>query len=153
MKFLNFVDNLKYGFSIKYPSTWEKKEKLKDIIVVFLAPLENESDKFRENLSLMISNLFTQTIDLYDYVNFSIDQLREAILDFRLFEKTQTKIAKIPAYKIVYSGKRKQLNIKIMQYYAIKKNKVYLITYTAKKDKFELYFKIIKKIIKSFSFL
>jgi len=150
MKFLNFVDNLKYGFSIKYPSTWEKKEKLRDFIVVFLAPLENESDKFRENLSLMVSNLFMQTMDLSDYVNFSIDQLREAILDFRLFEKTQTKISKIPAYKIVYSGKRKQMNIKIMQHYAIKRNKVYLITYTAEKDKYEMYLKSLQKMIKTF---
>jgi len=91
-----------------------------------------------------------QTMDLSDYVNFSIDQLREAILDFRLFEKTRTKISKIPAYKIVYSGKRKQMNIKIMQHYAIKRNKVYLITYTAEKDKYEMYLKSLQKMIKTF---
>ena len=150
MKFLNFVDNLKHGISIKYPSSWEKKEEIMDAVVIFLSPTENMEDKFRENLSIMIKDLYMQKCDFYDYLSFSIEQLRDAILEFHLLDKTPTKLSKIPAYRIIYSGKREQIDVKIMQNYAINNNKVYIITYTAEKDKFDEYLKIVLKMIKSF---
>ena len=150
MKYLIFTDNFGYGITINYPFGWEKKEAVMDAVVVFLSPLENEFDKFRENLSLIIKKYLLEQKLSGGYIEFEIEQLKETLQDFQLVKKTRIKISNIPAYKIVYTGKKQEINIKIMQYYALKNKRIYLLTYTAEKDKYNKFLKVIKKMIKSF---
>ncbi|MFX1256377.1 MAG: PsbP-related protein [Promethearchaeota archaeon] len=157
MNFLNYeiklVENLEHGIKIKFPSKWEMKENIMDAIVVFLTPIESKLDKFRENLSIMIKMILVEPRLLDEYIEFEINQLKKAILDFRLVEKKKTKLAKIPAYKLVFTGKKQEITLKLMQYYALKYNIVYLMTYTAEKYKYDKYLKIILKMIKSFKII
>ena len=101
----------------------------------------------------MIKNIFILPENFNEYVNFQVDQLKDAILDFQLIKKNKQTLFNELAYTIFYTGRRRDFHIKIMQSYILKNNKIYLLTYTAENDKFDLYFKIIKKMIKSFSFL
>lgn len=153
MSFRLFIDNLEHNISIKYPTTWEKKIAELDTIVAFLSPIEHKLDLFRENLTIMIKNIFISPENFKEYINFQVDQLKDAILDFELIKKKKDKLSNQPAYTIIYTGRRRDFNIKIMQNYILKKKKIYLLSYTAENDKYDLYFKMIKKMIKSFSFL
>ena len=153
MSFRLFIDNLEHNISIKYPTTWEKKIAELDTIVAFLSPIEHKLDLFRENLTIMIKNIFISPENFKEYINFQVDQLKDAILDFELIKKKKDKLSNQPAYTIIYTGRRRDFNIKIMQNYILKKKKIYLLSYTAENDKYDLYFKMIKKMIKSFCFL
>ena len=150
MKYLTFTDNFGYGITINYPLDWEKKEAIMDAVVVFLSPLENESDKFRENFSIIIKEYLKEQKLSEEYIEFELEQLKETLIDFQLIKKTKIKISNISAYKIVYTGKKQEIDIQIMQYYALKNNGIYLLTYTAERDKFNKFLKVIKKMIKSF---
>ena len=153
MSFRLFIDNLEHNISIKYPTTWEKKIAELDTIVAFLSPIEHKLDLFRENLTIMIKNIFISPENFKEYINFQVDQLKDAILDFELIKKKKDKLSNQPAYTIIYTGRRRDFNIKIMQNYILKKKKIYLLIYTAENDKYDQYFKMIKKMIKSFCFL
>ena len=153
MSFRLFVDNIEHNISIKYPTNWEKIVAELDTIAAFLSPIEHKLDLFRENLTIMIKDVFISPENFKEYINFQIDQLKDAILDFQLIKKKKKKLSNEPAYTVIYTGIRRDFNIKIMQNYIFKKNEIYLLTYTAEIDKYDLYFKIIKKMVKSFSFL
>ncbi len=153
MGFLNFINDFEYKFSIKYPSEWKKVEKKMETILAFLSPLEDKSDKFIENLSIIIRDIYVEPINLEECIQFELNQLKQAILNFRLIKKTKTKLANIRAYKIIFTGKRQDINVKIMQYYAIKNKMIYLITYTSEYDKYYKFLKLIKKMIGSFKFI
>ena len=153
MSFRLFIDNLEHNISIKYPTTWEKVVAKMDTIVTFLSPLEHKLDIFRENLTVMMHDRFIQPKNLKTFIEIHIEQLKDGVLDFQLIKKKKIKISNLSAYSVVYMGKRRDFDVKIMQNYVVKDNKIYLLTYLAETDKYDLYLKIIKKMIKSFSFL
>ncbi|TFG02015.1 MAG: DUF1795 domain-containing protein [Promethearchaeota archaeon] len=150
MKFVDFVDNRGYGIIIKYPSEWEKKENVLDTVVVFLSPLEDNVDKFRENLSIMIRPIDFNADLLKDHVEYEIEQLKSTLPKFQLVKKAKMRISRNSGYKIIFQGKKKGVNVKLMQCYVIINRIIYLLTYTAEVDKFNKFIKAIKKMIKSF---
>ena len=153
MKFSTFIDYSHYNVSLKYPHEWEQRKAKNELVVVFLSPKESESDLFRENLSVMIKKNPYQTQNINLIIDFEIENLKNAFLNFILIEKSKNKLSKISGYRLVYSGKKKDITFKIMQYYVLKGKRIYLITYTAQQDKFLKYKRTIKKIVKSFKIL
>ena len=150
--FLEFRDNLEYNFKIKYPVNWEKRVAKMNTIVAFVAKLENPLEKFRENFTIMVRETDLEPSLLDELIDIEITQLKEAFLDFQLIKKKKTNLSQIPAYLLIYIGKKKDFEVKIMQYYTIKDNLIYLLTYTTEIEKFDKFLKIIKKMIKSFEF-
>jgi len=154
MSFRLFIDNLEHNISIKYPTTWEKVVAEMDTIVTFLSPIEHKFDRFRENLTIMMDDRFIHPKNLKTFIEIQIEQLKDGVLDFQLIKKKKIKISSSSsAYSVVYMGKRRDFDVKIWQLYVLKDNKLYLLTYVAETDKYDLYIKTIKKMIKSFSFL
>lgn len=87
MSFRLFVDNIEHNISIKYPTNWEKIVAELDTIAAFLSPIEHKLDLFRENLTIMIKDVFISPENFKEYINFQVDQLKDAILDFKLIKK------------------------------------------------------------------
>lgn len=141
--------NEEYRFEIKYPSNWIKKEQVMGSVVVFLSPRESASDIFQENLNVMIQDLSTQPMTPEEYLDLSLNQIRQ-ITDSNIIDLSETTLVNSPAHKIVYTGKYNQHNLKWMQVWTIKNNKAYIITYTAEIDKYSDFLEIIQKMINSF---
>ena len=150
--FLEFKDNLEYNFKINYPINWEKRVAKMNTIVAFVAKLENPLEKFRENFTIMARETKLESSSIDQLIDIEITQLKESFLDFQLIRKKKTTLSQIPAYLLIYTGKKKDLEVKIMQYYTIKDNLIYLFTYTTEIEKYEKFLKTIKKMIKSFEF-
>ena len=151
--FLEFKDNLEYNFKIKYPVNWEKRVAKMNTIVAYVAKLENPLEKFRENFTIMVRETDLEPSSIDQLINIEITQLKEAFLDFQLIKKKKTTMSQIPAYQIIFIGKKKDLEVKIKQYYTLKDNLIYLLTYTAEVEKYDKFLKIVKKMIKSFEFI
>ncbi len=159
-QFLTY-DNPTYGIRIKYPSDWTKSEQVGGSVVVFLAPKENLSDVFQENVNVLVQDLSTRPMTLSEYTNLSIDQISQNIFDANIIDSSATTLDGNPAHKVVYTGTavkvaiyvggiQGEYRLKWMQIWTIKDNKVYIISYAARVDKFSEFSDTTNQMISSF---
>ncbi|MGA7077066.1 MAG: PsbP-related protein [Halobacteriota archaeon] len=140
----NTYDSVK-GFTIKYSSDWGKpQEQRNGALVVFLTPTNNET----ENLNVEVANLsasstlatVTETIksNAQDYDNFT------------QIEATNTTLAGLPAYKIVYTATVDGDQLKVLQTWTVKDGKAYVITYKAAPSNYNTHVSAAHQMIDSF---
>ena len=118
--------------------------------IVFLSPLENDNDKFSENVNVFIEDLTKYPgLTLNKYEGLNLDQLSKLITDFRIIERKDNVISGMPARIIIFSGRQGIYHIKQMQTYIIANNRAYVITFTAEETQYRNYEEVAKKIVNS----
>ena len=144
-------ENTKLKYSIQYPSTWQKEERLNDF-VTFLAPIE-DSSHYESPAGLGISSLSVSNVSLNTIVNIHLENMTNNLKDFQLIESSDTVLAdNRPAKKIIFTAIDNEEKKQALQLITKNKDKVYLITYKAYLDKYEQYFPIIQKMLNSLVF-
>jgi hypothetical protein len=144
---------LKENFKIEYPKSWTLDTSgLVGSELFVLSTLENDSDKFRENVSVIIQNLAGQNIDLNKYQDISETQIASLGTDGKLFESSKIQAAKGDYYRVRYALNRANFKLIITSYCYMKNEKAYLVTFTSEADKYEQYKEIGGKILDSFQF-
>ncbi|MEN9571311.1 MAG: hypothetical protein RL172_2542 [Bacteroidota bacterium] len=143
----------KNGYSITYPNKWaaDSSGKMGADLYIF-SEKENEQDRFRENINVLIQNLSGMGIDLDRYVQLSIDQIKSLLPGSKIFEtKRMSTASKRPYHKIIYSMNQQGFELMVEQYYFVNANKAYVVTYTAEVTRFEQYKQSAEQILNSFS--
>jgi PsbP len=141
----------KENYSIQYPKTWSLDTSgLMGSKLFLFSALENESDKFKENVNVMVQDLGGQDISLAQYAEISEPQIKSLLTDAKIYESTVITTAKVPYYKLMYSMKQGLFTLKIESLCYIKNRKAYLITFCAEFDKFDLFKNEGEQILKSF---
>src|SRR5688500_13960594 len=84
-------ENTKLKYSIQYPSTWQKEERLNDF-VTFLAPIE-DSSHYESPAGLGISSLSVSNVSLNTIVNIHLKNMTNNLKDFQLIESSDTRLA------------------------------------------------------------
>jgi len=144
-------ENTKLRFSIQYPSTWQKEERLNNF-VTFLAPIV-DSSQYKSPAGLGISSLSVSNVSLNTIVNIHLKNMTNNLKDFQLIESSDTVLAdNRPAKKIMFTAMDDEEKKQALQLITKNNDKVYLITYKAYVDKYEQYFPIIQKMLNSFVF-
>jgi hypothetical protein len=144
-------ENTKLKYSIQYPSTWQKEERLNDF-VTFLAPIE-DSSHYRSPAGLGISSLSVSNVSLNTITNIHLKNITNNLKDFQLIESSDTRLADNRlAKKIIFTAMDDEEKKQALQLITKNKDKVYLITYKAYLDKYEQYFPIIQKMLTSLVF-
>ena len=115
------------------------------------SPLENETDKFRENVNILIQDLRGQNIDLEKYKQISDKQFKQLGENVQIFESTVTTFNGKPCYKASYRLTQGGFKLKIAAICYIKNDKAYLVTFGSEFDKYEQYKKIGEDILASFT--
>jgi hypothetical protein len=156
-------ENTTYGIKIQYPAGygWQigfanqtSEDNVYNYIVAFRSPRDRVSDTVAENVNIVVENLPPEeNIALDAYSTFQISDLTLSGTNFDLRESTPTVLAGIPAYKIVYSQTLQQVPLQVMQVWAIKDNKAYLLTFTAEAPKYSTFLPVAQKMIDSFEFI
>jgi len=142
----------KDNFKIEYPKSWRlDTSRIMGTELFIFSPLENEADKFSENVNVMIQNLSGQNINLEKYKQITEEQLSGMATDGKVFESSIVKTAKNSFYKIVYAMTQGKLRLKISSICFINKDKAYLATFTSEIDKYDSYQKIANDILSTFS--
>jgi ankyrin repeat protein len=144
--------NKAYGYKIKYPENWFKKEG--DNIVSFISPKDNASDVFAVNLNITNEFLNDKQITLDQYVNLGLEYTKKFVItDFNVVESSETNLAGIPSKRIIATGKQGELSLKFLRICAINNNRAYNITYTAVLDTYPKYLNTAQEIIDSFEWV
>ena len=146
-----FYENTKLKFSIQYPSTWQKEERLNDF-VTFLAPIV-DSSHYKFPAGLGISSLSVSNVSLKTIANIHLKNMTNNLKDFQLVESSDTVLAdNRPAKKIIFTAMDNEEKKQALQLITKNNDKVYLITYKAYVDKYEQYYPIIEKMLNSLVF-
>jgi hypothetical protein len=146
---INFVQE---HYKIQYPSSWTldtSKKMGTDFIVI--SPKENDTDKFRENVNLLVQDLSGQNIDLNKYAEITQKQIKEMVTDGTIYEaKKMIKPDKSEYYKMVYGMTQGIFKLKFEQYYFIKNDKAFIVTFTAELSNFDSFLNVAEQILNSF---
>lgn len=144
-------ENTKLRYSIQYPSTWQKEERLNNF-VTFLAPIV-DSSQYKSPAGLGISSLSVSNVSLKTIVNIHLKNMTNNLKDFQLIESSDTVLAdNRPAKKIMFTAMDDEEKKQALQLITKNNDKIYLITYKAYVDKYEQYFPIIQKMLNSLVF-
>jgi hypothetical protein len=153
---LKLYENATYGIHIQYPSNWKiiiNEGFATNHIVSFLAPVRADSEADRP--SLIISYIHANNLPFYRNLNEYLAEITERydfkFIDFNLIESsTNSSLAGEPAYKLVFTDLKHDINFKSMEIGTIIGNKVYTVTYTAgEKELYSYYLPTVQKMIDS----
>jgi hypothetical protein len=145
----NFAQN---GYKLQYPSSWtiDTSKRMGPDFFIF-SPRENDTDRFQENVNLLVQDLTGQNIDLDKYAKISEGQIKELAMEGTIYEsKKITKPDKSEYYKMVYGMTQGVFKLKIEQYYFIKNDKAFIMTFTAELNKFDSFLSAGEQILNSF---
>jgi serine/threonine-protein kinase len=150
---LSLYENRDYGFQINYPTSWSKQQR-DDFFtsgVVFSSTLDNENDKFTENVSILVENLPPNS-SLDRYTNDSIREIQR-LSDPNVTTPQSVSIANKMGKTVTYQGEDKGYIVQRMQTWTIDGDRAYIVTYTATPEKFATYLPTVNKMLESFAIL
>jgi hypothetical protein len=141
----------KNNYKIQYPEVWRlDTSRLMGTELFIFAPLENSTDQFSENVNLLIQDLTGKNIDLQKYKEITDKQLTDMATDGKSIESAVVKKDNQSYYKTTYTMTQGKLKLKISSICFIKREKAYLVTFSAEADKYEQYRKAGEGILGSF---
>lgn len=137
-------------FSVSYPKDWDldQKGQMGTSFILFSKP-SSPQDLFRENVNLLIQNLAGMNINLDKYVEISEEQIKTMIANSQLIESKRMSGA-FPFHKEIYTGDQGILKLKFEQYYWVKDEKAYVLTFTAEVNQFDTFKQTAEAILTSF---
>ena len=136
------------AYSIKYPSVWKIDTTGRNGTAFYLfANKEGRNEIFGENVNLLIQDLQGMHLDLKQYTEISENQIKSfgTIIESKLITRNS-----IEGQSVIYEGTFKDYHLKFRQYYFLKNDKAYILTYTAKSDTYDSYIETAEAIMATF---
>lgn len=144
----------KENYKFQYPKSWRLDTLIKVGPELFVfSPLEDESDKFSENVNVSVQNLKGQNIDLAQYKEITDKQITDLATDSKIFESSIVKTNKGEFFRITYAMTQGKFRLKITSICFISNDKAYLATFSSELDKYDSYKKVGEQILSSFSLI
>jgi hypothetical protein len=141
-------ENPTLGIKIQYPTDWKKGGENGNI--TFIAPIENNLGIYHDNVILTTKRL-SKNITLDEYAGIFTSQLKKNATDHQIIEENTTTIGgNTTAYKIAFTTKDGQHDLKVMVVLTIKDDRVYLIEYRSDTEAFSNNLATVQKMIDSF---
>jgi hypothetical protein len=138
------------NISLTYPSHWELNESgAMGTKLILFSPLESAEDNFRENVNLIIQDLSGYNLNLAAYTKISVDQIPTVVTNYKLIESKTISINNEPVHKLVYDGDQGIYHLRFEQYFCIKDNHAYVLTFTTKQDTYSSFKETGEKILNS----
>lgn len=140
----------KSEYSIEYPKNWTvDKSGTEGTVFMLTSPSDSDTDKVTQNVNTVIENLPNDNIDLDAYVKAAINQVKTVYPNILKKEKMKSDTGD-DFYKVVFSGKKEGINLKLEQHYHIKNKKAYIVTFTSSVSDFDKDKVIGERILRSF---
>jgi serine/threonine-protein kinase len=138
-------------YSIQYPDNWELNiEKSMGTSFILFSEQSSSEDKFRENINLIIQNLEGYNLNLDDYVAISEEQISKMVTNGKIIDSKRSNKNNTEFQKVIFTGKQGLFQLKFVQYYFIKDEKAYVLTFTCEEIQYEKYIFISDQILDSF---
>lgn len=141
----------KVAYTISYPSDWRiDTSKVMGSDAFFFSPKDNDTDKFSENVNVIMQDLKGMNIDLDRFVEISEGQIKTLITDGQLLESKRLSADGKEYHRLLYTARQGIYNLKTLQYYFVADEKAFVVTLVTEADKYEKYEKLGAKILNSF---
>ncbi len=138
-------------YSIQYPDNWELNiSETMGTSFILLSQQTSSEDKFRENINLSIQNLEGYNLNLDAYVAISEEQILKMVTNGIIIESKRLNTNNTEFQKIIFTGKQGLFQLKFVQYYFVKDEKAYVLTFTCEEIQYEKYNIIVEQILESF---
>lgn len=138
------------GYSVQYPSTWERSG-LDGGSVLFLSPLDNTGDTFRENVGIVVESLPEGTSDVATYTTTTIEKLKTQIAGYTEESAGEVTINGQPGYRSIYSGQVAEGPVKWQQTWFVSGTRAYVLTYSSTPEGYNSHVSDAEAIINSMS--
>jgi len=141
----------KENYSILHPQDWviDTSGTMGSSFILF-APVENEADKFKENLNLLVQDLKGNSIDMNQYVSLSENQIKSMIKNSSILESKAVKNDSVQYHKISFTGEQGTYKLRFEQHYYLHNSKSYVLTFTYEQSKAEEYRRMGELMLSSF---
>lgn len=143
-------ENSELGFSIEYPSDWNKLEnpqEVPDVTVVFASP-SNEPTKTG---NLMVSILDNILMTMEEFKDAHIENLSSIISNFTLISEKSITISDLPGYEIIYTFTEGMYTWRQLEVWTIANDILYFLVHQADQAYYENFANEIDHMINSFS--
>ena len=142
----------KKDYSLQSPAGWliDSSKQMGTDLVFFSMP-DNASDRFRENINVLVQNTTGMKIDLKKFTAISEAQIKTMAKDAKILESTTVNGPKGQYQKIIYTATQSGAPLKFEQYYFVTDSKAYVVTLTTEAAKFELYRETGEQVLNSFT--
>ena len=139
-------------YSIQYPKDWELSEKGQmGTKFLLFSELEDENDTFSDNVNLIIKDFGSNGIDLDQYTEISVKQVKRMMTNCTIYENKRIKNSEGEYQKLIYAADQRTLRLKFEQCYWIQNDRAYVLTLTCEESKFSRYKEIGEKIMNTFA--
>lgn len=135
------------SYTIIIPEGWKIKEGCLPGDCSLLAPHDNFEDTFLENINIVVAKAPAKNYPVKKYADFSVGYLPSVIENFEVIDRKP--IANNGEY-VIYQGIKSDFKQTWKQYYFIKNEGLYIITFTAETDRFDEYINKIQANLDSF---
>jgi hypothetical protein len=124
-------------YALDYPETWRVREMGK--AVSFSAPPESETDKFSENVQVVVEDLsaLPQEVSLVDYHRAGLASAQKFLTDFKPLEEARTQWLDRDTIVMLYSATVRGERFKFKDYKFMVGKEAYVLTYTARQADFD----------------
>jgi hypothetical protein len=142
------------NYTFSYPQSWTiDTSRTMGIDVFVLSQVDTITDKFRENVNVLSSNVEGQHVTLDTVVKVSLNQIKGMMNDLQIIESKIYERDGTTYHKIDFMATQGIFKLRCVQYYLVTKKFVYTVTLTAEVDKYEKYKEVGTKVLDSFTAL
>lgn len=141
----------KAGYTMTFPGKWTLKPTTGLVDSLFVSPFESASDKYQENVSVVVepTSLNTST----KYYNDNKLVMSKGLKNFRILKEGMDIVAKKPSYWMTYTQDTPQgMKLQMQSYFFYKDGKGYVITFASTPAAFSAYSKLFKQIVNTMRF-
>jgi hypothetical protein len=138
-------NNPNLGFSLEYPSDWQKEESLS-----FTSPQGGVGDRAPEVINVVTEVLPSSDFSLDSYTDAAMGQV-ESFENFQLLNSSSTTLGGLPAHMIVYTFTDELTPLQNLQAWTVKDGIAYVITYGGVPEEFESSLPAFQSVMDSFS--
>lgn len=135
-------------YSIQYPESWTLENSGADgTMFTITSTLVSNKDSITENIDMKIDNL-PEEVTLEEFAQDAITTIESSI--FTILTKERVKSDKDDYYKLIFSGDKDGVGVKIEQHYRVKNNKAYVIGFMSSKVDFDKDKVVAQRILNKF---
>jgi serine/threonine-protein kinase len=141
------------NFELNYPAEWTlNTEGQFGTKLILFAPADKTGKDFRENLTVLTENISDPSVKLDKYVALSEKMINKLMSDVNFVTNEASLINGVQFHTFVYTARQGQVRTKITQYFTLKDNVAYIITFSTTPDSYDAYKEIGTRIINTFRF-
>ena len=139
-------------YYLSYPSTWRvDTSKLYGADLFLYSPKDTATDKFSENVNIMIQDLKDTAIKLDQMIEYSETQIKNALNNVSIMQSKRFINDKTEFHVLIFTSNQEIFKLRTEQYYYLFETKVFVLTLTTEQNKYNQYENVGTKILKSFN--